>query len=68
MNTLRTIATFGVTLGTIAGCVAALPPQDLVTARTAYSRASNDGSTAQRDPRDLDAARKQLALAEASFK
>lgn len=68
MNTKRTIAIFGVTLGSIAGCAAALPPQDLVTARSAYNRANNDGSTGKRNPRDLDAARKQLEVAEASFR
>lgn len=68
MNTKRTIAIFGVTLSSIVSCAAALPPQDLVTARSAYNRANNDGSTGQRNPRDLDAARKQLELAEASFR
>lgn len=68
MNTKRTIAIFGVTLSSLAACAAALPPQDLVTARSAYNRANNDGSTAQRNPRDMDAARKQLEVAEASFK
>jgi outer membrane protein OmpA-like peptidoglycan-associated protein len=67
MNSKRTIAAFGVALSTIAACAAALPPQDLVTARSAFNRANNDGSTAQRNPKDLDAARKQLEAAEASF-
>lgn len=67
MNTKRTIAVFGVTLSSLTACAAALPPQDLVTARSAYNRANNDGSTGQRNPRDMDAARKQLAVAEASF-
>jgi outer membrane protein OmpA-like peptidoglycan-associated protein len=68
MNTNRKIAVFGVVLSTIAGCAATLPPQDLVTARSAYNRANSDGTTGQRDPRDMDAARKQLAVAEDSFK
>lgn len=67
MNTNRTIAFFGLTLSTLAACAASLPPQDLLTARSAYQRASTDGSTAQANPRDMDAARKQLAAAEASF-
>ncbi len=67
MNTKRTIAVFGVMLTGLAACAAALPPQDLVTARSTYNRANNDGSTAKRNPRDLDAARKQLEVAEASF-
>ena len=50
----------------IVGCAPAKPPQDLVSARTAYDRASK-GPAQQHDPRDLDAARKQLDLAEASF-
>jgi outer membrane protein OmpA-like peptidoglycan-associated protein len=67
MKTIRTIAIFAVTLGTIAGCAASLPPQDLVSARTAYNRAHNDGTTLQANPRDMDAAKKQLDVAEASF-
>jgi outer membrane protein OmpA-like peptidoglycan-associated protein len=67
MMTIRNIAVFGVTLGTIAGCAAGLPPQDLVSARAAYNRAHNDGTTLQGNPRDMDAAKKQLDVAEASF-
>jgi outer membrane protein OmpA-like peptidoglycan-associated protein len=67
MKTIRTIATFGITLATIAGCAASLPPQDLVSARNAYSRAQNDGTTMKANPRDMDAAKKQLDVAEASF-
>ena len=67
MKTIVTIAIFGVTLATIAGCAASLPPQDLVSARNAYSRAQNDGTTMKANPRDMDAAKKQLDVAEASF-
>lgn len=67
MKTIRTIAIFGITLATIAGCAASLPPQDLVSARNAYSRAQNDGTTMKANPRDMDAAKKQLDVAEASF-
>ena len=67
MKTIRTIAIFGLTLATIAGCAASLPPQDLVSARNAYSRAQNDGTTMKANPRDMDAAKKQLDVAEASF-
>jgi len=68
MKTIRTVAIFGLTLVTIAGCAASLPPQDLVSARSAYSRAANDGTTMQANPRDMDAAKKQLDVAEASFR
>ena len=67
MKTIRTIAIFGLTLATIAGCAASLPPQDLVSARNAYNRAQNDGTTMKGNPRDMDAAKKQLDVAEASF-
>jgi outer membrane protein OmpA-like peptidoglycan-associated protein len=67
MKTIRSLAVFGLMLGTIAGCAAGLPPQDLVTARTAYNRAHDDGTTLQANPRDMDAAKKQLDVAEASF-
>ena len=67
MKTIRTIAICGITLATIAGCAASLPPQDLVSARNAYGRAQNDGTTMKANPRDMDAAKKQLDVAEASF-
>lgn len=53
-------------VGGVVGCAAAVPPQDLVNARTAYGRASN-GPAAQLDPADLHSARQQLDTAEASF-
>ncbi len=67
MNTNRTISALALILTSIAACAESLPPQDLVTARNAYNRAANDGSTAKANPRDMDEARKQLAIAEASF-
>ena len=67
MKTIRSIATFALTLATIGGCAQSLPPQDLVSARAAYNRAHNDGTTLQANPRDMDAAKKQLDVAEASF-
>jgi outer membrane protein OmpA-like peptidoglycan-associated protein len=48
-------------------CAAQQPPRDLVSARSAYDRASA-GPAAQLDPRELDTAKKQLAVAETSFK
>ncbi len=50
----------------LAGCAAAVPPQDLVNARTAYHRASA-GPAGQYDPADLHVAQVQLDAAEASF-
>ncbi|HEV8548722.1 MAG TPA: OmpA family protein [Polyangiaceae bacterium] len=67
MNNLRTLgiwalgAAFGAT-----GCMSALPPQDLVTARTAYDRASK-GPAKTLDPADLHVAKEQLDVAEAAF-
>jgi outer membrane protein OmpA-like peptidoglycan-associated protein len=56
----------GVILLLASGCAARMPPQDLVSARAAYARASK-GPAASATPRDMDTARKQLAMAEASF-
>jgi outer membrane protein OmpA-like peptidoglycan-associated protein len=53
-------------LATAAGCATALPPQDLVTARATYVRASQ-GAAASLDPADLHTADESLKLAEASF-
>ncbi len=49
------------------GCVSTTPPQDLVTARTAYDQA-NKGPAPALDPADMHTAKEQLDLAEASFK
>jgi outer membrane protein OmpA-like peptidoglycan-associated protein len=48
------------------GCAPAKPPQDLVSARAAYNRAST-GPAQTLNPRDMDTAKKQLDVAEASF-
>jgi outer membrane protein OmpA-like peptidoglycan-associated protein len=55
-----------VVLAAGAGCATAMPPQDLVTARATYDRASH-GVAATRDPADLHTAQASLALAEQSF-
>jgi outer membrane protein OmpA-like peptidoglycan-associated protein len=49
-----------------AGCAAALPPEDLVTARATYGRASQ-GAAGTLDPADLHSAKESLAQAEQSF-
>ncbi len=67
MNTNHSIAIVGLMFSGLAACAASIPPQDLVSARTAYTRAKDDGSTSQLNPRDMDAARKQLDVAEAAF-
>jgi outer membrane protein OmpA-like peptidoglycan-associated protein len=66
MRTFNSIGILSLALAGIGACAAALPPQDLVNARVAYDRASK-GPAAAATPRDVDAARKQLAVAEASF-
>jgi outer membrane protein OmpA-like peptidoglycan-associated protein len=55
-----------VLLAGAAGCAPALPPQDLVTARASYARASQ-GVAASLDPADLHTADESLKLAEQSF-
>lgn len=52
-------------LGTIA-CAPSKPPQDLLSARAAYYRAS-EGPSVALNPSGMDTARKQLEAAEASF-
>lgn len=52
-------------LGTLA-CAPAKPPQDLLSARAAYERAS-EGPSVELNPSGMDTARKQLETAEASF-
>jgi outer membrane protein OmpA-like peptidoglycan-associated protein len=48
------------------GCAAAVPPAELVNARTAYDRAIH-GPAAQLDPADLHSAKETLDRAERSF-
>jgi outer membrane protein OmpA-like peptidoglycan-associated protein len=55
-----------VALAATVGCAASLPPQDLVTARATYGRAS-PGPAATLDPADLHAADESLQAAEQSF-
>jgi outer membrane protein OmpA-like peptidoglycan-associated protein len=65
LKTIRNISVL-IALTGAAGCSAALPPQELVNARTAYERASQ-GQTAQVDPTDLHTAKESLEVAEKSF-
>jgi outer membrane protein OmpA-like peptidoglycan-associated protein len=68
MRTQSYIAIFGLAVSALTACAASLPPQDLVSARNAYNRANNDGTTSKLDPSDLDAAHKQLEVAETAFR
>ena len=52
---------------TMIGCVARVPPEDLVTARASFACA-NEGLAGQLDPIDLRAAREALDAAEQAFK
>jgi outer membrane protein OmpA-like peptidoglycan-associated protein len=51
----------------VLGCGASMPPKDLLTARSAYERASN-GPTAKLNPAELHVAKQQLDVAEAAFR
>jgi outer membrane protein OmpA-like peptidoglycan-associated protein len=62
---MRSVVAYGL-LFTFVGCATVTAPQDLVTARTAYDRASH-GPAAQLDPADLHLARETLDSAEKSF-
>ncbi len=62
---MRHVVAYGL-LFAFAGCATATVPQDLVTARTAYDRASH-GPAAQLDPADLHLAKETLDTAEKSF-
>ncbi|HXN30285.1 MAG TPA: OmpA family protein [Polyangiaceae bacterium] len=55
-----------VALAAVVGCASTLPPQDLVTARATYARASR-GVAASFDPADVHAASESLDSAEQSF-
>jgi outer membrane protein OmpA-like peptidoglycan-associated protein len=69
MKTIRNIGlilAYAATATGIGGCAAAMPPQDLLNARTAYERASK-GQTQELDPADMHVAKEQLDAAEASF-
>lgn len=67
MKTMRNIGIAAVIGWCTFGCVSATPPQDLVSARSAYDQASR-GPAATLDPADMHAAKEQLDLAEASFR
>jgi outer membrane protein OmpA-like peptidoglycan-associated protein len=62
---MRNLAALGL-LAALVGCAAAVPPQDLVTARATYDRAEH-GPAAQLDPADLHMAKETLDNAEKSF-
>jgi outer membrane protein OmpA-like peptidoglycan-associated protein len=66
MNAVRHTGLLILLTAGAAGCAAALPPQDLVTARADYGRASH-GVAATLDPADLHTADVALVLAEQSF-
>ncbi len=68
MNTLRNLGLLCAftTAAGLVGCAANIPPQDLVTARSNYERASK-GPAQELDPADVHAAREQLDVAEAAF-
>jgi outer membrane protein OmpA-like peptidoglycan-associated protein len=67
---MKTIQGLGLLLAatclTVVGCAAAVPPQDLLNARSAYERASQ-GPAQQLAPADMHTAKEQLSSAEASF-
>ena len=65
MKTIRN-STLILALASVAGCAAAMPPQDLVTARATYARASA-GPAANLDPGALHSASDSLQIAEASY-
>jgi outer membrane protein OmpA-like peptidoglycan-associated protein len=67
---MKTIQGLGLLLAatclTLVGCAAAVPPQDLLNARSAYERASQ-GPAQQLAQADMHDAKTQLSSAEASF-
>ncbi|HEX4336909.1 MAG TPA: OmpA family protein [Polyangiaceae bacterium] len=63
-NVSLLVAFFGTLVA--GGCAPAMPPQDLVTARSAYDHASK-GSAQALDPTDVHTAKEQLDVAEAAF-
>jgi outer membrane protein OmpA-like peptidoglycan-associated protein len=65
MKAIRSVSILLVVAGA-ASCAPAIPPQDLVTARATYMRASQ-GPAAALDPADLHSADEALTLAEQSF-
>jgi outer membrane protein OmpA-like peptidoglycan-associated protein len=69
MKTIRNIGLVVAMSGLcgISGCATAMPPQDLVNARSAYARA-NAGPAATFNPADLNSAKQQLEVAETAFR
>jgi outer membrane protein OmpA-like peptidoglycan-associated protein len=65
MKTIRSLGALLAFTGA-AGCAAAIPPPELVTARTVYDRAAQ-GPALQVNPTDLHSARESLDAAELSF-
>ncbi len=67
MKTIHTIGLLVAFTGVVSvGCGATMPPQDLVTARASYDRASK-GPAEKYDPADLHTARESLDAAERAF-
>jgi len=68
MKTIRSIGLLAAFAGTggIIACAPAMPPKDLVTARSTYDQASK-GQAQELDPAGVHAAKEQLDVAEASF-
>jgi outer membrane protein OmpA-like peptidoglycan-associated protein len=62
---MRTFVAYGLMFASV-GCASGAVPQDLLTARTAYDRASH-GAAATLDPADLHVAKETLDGAEKSF-
>jgi outer membrane protein OmpA-like peptidoglycan-associated protein len=62
---MRTVVAYGLVFASL-GCATSATPGDLLTARSAYDRASH-GPAASLDPADLHVARETLDKAEASF-
>jgi len=68
MNTLRSMGRLVafMSVAYVAGCATTKPPQDLVSARGAYDRASK-GPAQRLDPAGMNTAKQQLNVAEATF-
>ena len=63
---MRALKIVGVAAVVVAGCGTTMPPQDLVSARNEYAKASH-GPAASLDPADLHSAKETLDIAERSF-
>jgi outer membrane protein OmpA-like peptidoglycan-associated protein len=66
MKTFKYLGIATVLGASISGCASTTPPQDLMSARSAYDRASR-GPAAKLNPADMHVARQQLDVAEAAF-